>query len=170
MINTVTEAVCAALTAEFGDAYTVRSEMDEQEPKSPCFFISCKSSEIRQYPGRRYFWKNLFCIQYIPVSEHPNAECHNTGERLLSCLEYISVSDTRMRGIVSRYEITDGILHFYINYDFFTQGCQETICMETVTLKNNWKDLVKAVLDEKKNYTVDEAELLLKKYLKGKVN
>ncbi|GFI26089.1 hypothetical protein IMSAGC012_01208 [Lachnospiraceae bacterium] len=32
------------------------------------------------------------------------------------------------------------------------------------------KDLVKAVLDEKKNYTVDEAELLLKKYLKGKVN
>ncbi len=39
MINMVTEAVCAALTAEFGDAYTVRSEKDEQEPKSPCFFI-----------------------------------------------------------------------------------------------------------------------------------
>ena len=34
MINMVTEAVCAALTAEFGDAYTVRSEKDEQEPKS----------------------------------------------------------------------------------------------------------------------------------------
>ena len=140
MLHTVIEAVCTALTAKFGDAYTVRSEEEEQEPKSPCFFVSCKGSEIRQYPGRRYFWKNLFCIQYIPVSKCPNAECHKVGERLLSCLEYIAVSDTRMRGIVSRYEITDGLLYFYINYDFFTQGRQETICMETATLKNNLKE------------------------------
>ena len=32
------------------------------------------------------------------------------------------------------------------------------------------KNLAKAVLKENRNYTVEEAELLLKKYLKGKVN
>ena len=32
------------------------------------------------------------------------------------------------------------------------------------------KDLAKAVLKENRNYTVEEADLLLKKYLKGKVN
>ena len=66
---------------------------------------------------------HLFCIQYIPSdgSSGIKAECNDVGERLESCLEYIGGDDSPMRGTEMHFEVTDGILNFFVNYDLFVR-------------------------------------------------
>ena len=82
MIRSITEAVCIALSVEFGDGYTIYTESVEQGLKEPCFFVSCIHSAGRKFPGRRYFRENQFCIQYLPADRDREAEeCSTVAER-----------------------------------------------------------------------------------------
>lgn len=77
----------------------------------------------------------MFCIQYFPETEgKENKECYAVAERLFSCLEYLEVNGERTRGTRMRYEITDGILNFFVNYDMFVRRIEEPVpVMETVS-------------------------------------
>lgn len=126
MINSIIRAISIALNAEFGSGYTIYAEDVEQGLKEPCFFISCISHSHKLYLGKRYFRENQFCIQYFPPSGQQGAEeCHETAERLEACLEYLEVSGGLIRGTAMHYEISDGILHFFVNYDCFVRSAAE---------------------------------------------
>ena len=120
MINSIIESISITLNAEFGDKYKIHREEKRQGLKEPCFFIQCLNPTEELFFWKRYFRRNQFCIQYFPEEEyHRNQECHAVGERLFSCLEYLDVDGDPVMGTEMKYEITDGLLHFFVNYDMF---------------------------------------------------
>lgn len=119
MINSIVDAICLALREEFGSDYQIHSEQVEQGLREPCFFISCLSPTKNLFLGKRYFRKNLFCIQYFPETKQKKAECNMVVERLSDCLEYITVDGQLIRGTKMNNERSNGILNFFINYDMF---------------------------------------------------
>ncbi len=120
MINSIIGSISISLDAEFGEGYTNYTESVEQGLAEPCFFIFCLNPESRQFFGRRYFLKSPMCIQYFPADgDKANEECNAVMERLFSCLEYIAVDGGLVRGTKMKGEVVDGVLNFFVNYDFF---------------------------------------------------
>lgn len=120
MINSIIEAISISINKEFGDDYTNYTEEIKQGLKEPCFFISCINPTNRLFLWKRYFRKNQFCIQYFPADKmREREECNEVAERLFECLEYITVTGDLVRGNKMEYEIVDGILNFFVNYDMF---------------------------------------------------
>lgn len=120
MINSIIESISISLYTEFGDDYTIYTESVEQGLQEPCFFVFCINPTNQLFLGKRYFREHGFCIQYFPKDENQvKQEGNAVAERLYSCLEYISVSGKLLRGTKMKYQIVDGILNFFVNYDFF---------------------------------------------------
>lgn len=134
MINAIIEAVSIALDAEFGDGYSIYAEEVPHGLEIPCFFISCISSESSRYPSERYRRQNQFAVQYFPESDKgARAECLEVAERMILCLEMVRATDgTAFLGKDMHYEITDGMLHYFANYNFFTRRHKEYGRMESM--------------------------------------
>lgn len=131
MINAIIASISNALYSEFG--YENHMEQIKQGFKKPCFFIQCLNPNIRQFLGKRYFRQNQFCIQYFPKSNTDgNVECYSVAETLQFLLETIPVSDKYIRGTNMRYEVVDGVLNFFVNYDCFAYKVDEKFLMETM--------------------------------------
>lgn len=120
MIQLLTNAISMALDSEFGNRYHIHREEVKQGLTEPCFFIFCLNPSNQLFVGRRYLRKNLICIHYFPEDGlHENEECHEVASRLFLCLEYLDIEGSRVRGTAMRYEIADGMLHFFVEYDSF---------------------------------------------------
>lgn len=135
MINSIIEAISIALNAEFTDKeISVHMEEIKQDLKEPCFFISCLNPTHELFLGKRYRRTNNFVIQYFPESEKYQRECNAVAERLYNCLEYITVDgDARpIYGDGMSYEIMDGVLNFFVKYDFFVRKKEENFYMESM--------------------------------------
>ena len=130
MINAIIRAISMAINAEFGDHYENHMERIQQDLKEPCFFIQCPNPTPTLFVGKRYAWKNRFCIQYFPETEQVQQECNEVGERLMTCLEDISVENQLIRGTRMNYQVTDDVLNFFVNYDCFTCRVSEEIPMD----------------------------------------
>ena len=125
MINKIIDGISIALNSCFGDDYEIYTESVEQGLKEPCFSIVCLNPTIEQFLNTRYFRTNQFCIHYFPSSNEVNAECQSVLERLFSALELITVNGDLCRGTNINAEITDGMLHFFVNYDMFVYKTKE---------------------------------------------
>lgn len=140
MINSIIESISISLNAEFGDEYTTYTESVEQGLKEPCFFVSCIHPTNRVFLGKRYFRENGFCIQYFPADkDRTKEECHAAAERLYSCLEYITVTGDLVRGSKMNYEVADGILNFFVNYDLFVYRKSDSDAPEEKLEQIEWK-------------------------------
>lgn len=142
MINSIIEAISISLNEEFGDRCRIHMEEIKQGLQEPCFFIMCLSPSKEPYPGKRDFRENPFVIQYFPESADSRRECNDVAERMMHCLEYITIAgEVRpTRGTDMRYEIIDGILNFFVNYDFFTITAGEDAAMEAIESDTNIKE------------------------------
>lgn len=131
MINRIIDAIAASIFEEFGNSYTIYVESVEQGLKEPCFFISSLNPTNDLFLNRRYFRSNQFCIDYIPSTAEHKRECNSVADRLYSCLERIWIDKTdSTRGTKMNYEIVDGVLHFFVNYDMFVYKIVESTPME----------------------------------------
>lgn len=131
MINKINSGISAAIGSEFGDGYDIHKESVEQGLEAPCFSILCLNPKVEQFLGKKYFRTNQFCVHYFPSTAERNAECHATAERLFNALEYITVDADLCRGTEMHYEINDGVLSFFVNYDMFVYKKEEDApCME----------------------------------------
>lgn len=119
MINKIIDGISSAIYAAFGDGYEIYTESVEQGLTEPCFSIRCINPTIELFLGKRYFRGNQFCIHFFPASDDKNAECYATAEKLFEALELITVDDDLCRGTEVNYEISDDVLHFFVNYDMF---------------------------------------------------
>lgn len=128
MINSIIESISISLNAEFGDRYKIYRETKKQGLREPCFFIQCLNPTEELFFWKRYFRQNQFCVQYFPEDGyHKNRECCAVSERLFSCLEYLDVEGDPVMGTKMRYEVVDGILHFFVNYDLFVYKTGEPV-------------------------------------------
>lgn len=142
MINSIIEAISIALNGEFGDDYEIYMEEIEQDLEEPCFFISCLNPTKKLFPGKRYFRANQFCIQYFPKSDEKQRECNCVAERMYECMEYITINgdDRPIRGTKMKYEIVDGVLNFFVNYDCFTYKTVQQDSMENLKTNTSIKE------------------------------
>lgn len=85
---------------------------------------------------------NQFCIQYFPQSAKKQRECADVAERMYDCLEYITTDgDTKpIRGSKMNHQVVDGVLNFFVNYDFFTVKTEDQTPMETMTASTDVKE------------------------------
>nr|DAQ19558.1 MAG TPA: tail completion protein [Caudoviricetes sp.] len=138
MINSIIESISITLDEEFGDEYEIHMEEIKQGLNEPCFFINCLNPKIEQFLGKRYFHTNQFCIQYFPATVEKQRECNEVAERMIWALEYIRVdSEEPVRGTDMHYEIIDGVLNFFINYDCFIYRAGEEETMEMMDATTN---------------------------------
>jgi len=141
MINSIIESISITLNAEFGDKYKIHREEKRQGLKEPCFFIQCINQTEELFFSKRYFRQNQFCIQYFPEDKfRGKQECYAVAERLFSCLEYLDVGGDLVMGTKMKYEVTDDIVHFFVNYDLFVYKVAESVpVMEEVSSETHVK-------------------------------
>ncbi len=125
---------------EFNSEAVIYSEEVMQGFKQPCFIIKLIKSECLSGIGGRKKFINSFVIRYFPKKSLRNEDMENVSKRLFNCLEFIDVgrvirgtdmrtekgSSVVLNGLSNNYENGDGILNFYINYNFheiFIEDC-----------------------------------------------
>lgn len=142
MINSIIEAISISLNEEFGDGYETHMEEIKQGLKEPCFFITCLNPTTELFLGKRYFRTNQFCIQYFPETNEKQRECNSVAERMLQCLEYITIygEDKPIMGTKMKYEVVDGVLNFFVNYDCFIRKIEQQTPMESLQASTNVKE------------------------------
>lgn len=138
MINSIIEAISITLDAEFG--YETHMEEIKQDLVEPCFYISCLNPTVELFLGKRYFRQNQFVIQYFPESDNEQRECNSVAERLMWSLEYITLDGDLTRGTAMKYEVVDGILNFFVNYDCFVYRMEENTPMENMDSTTDVKE------------------------------
>ncbi len=136
MIDTIMNAISTALDAEFGAGYTICTEGITQEMMKPCFFISCVNHTTKRFFGKRYFSQNQFLIQYFPITDTDYQGYHSVAERVNQCLEYLD-ADGLTHGTQMKYEVAEGILQYYVNYDYFLYKVEENEPMEILGLSTS---------------------------------
>lgn len=124
MITRIAEAISSVLYLEYGCENYI--ENIEQGLNEPCFFIQSLNPTIKRYPGKRYFKQNPFCIQYFPKSR-TNEEMYSVAENMMFILETVSIDGESVRGSNMHYNIEDGILNFFVNYDCFVRKDEDKI-------------------------------------------
>nr|DAL71084.1 MAG TPA: tail completion protein [Caudoviricetes sp.]DAQ86761.1 MAG TPA: tail completion protein [Caudoviricetes sp.] len=142
MINSIIEAISISLNEEFGDGYETHMEEIKQGLKEPCFFITCLNPTTELFLGKRYFRTNQFCIQYFPETNEKQRECNGVAERMLQCLEYITIygEDKPIMGTKMKYEVVDGVLNFFVNYDCFIRKTEQQTPMESLQASTSVKE------------------------------
>ena len=142
MINSIIEAISVTLNKEFGDDYEIHMEEIKQGLKEPCFFITCLNPTTELFLGKRYFRTNQFCIQYFPETNEKQRECNGVAERMLQCLEYITIygEDKPIMGTKMKYEVVDGVLNFFVNYDCFVRKIEQQTPMESLQASTSVKE------------------------------
>lgn len=131
MIEKITDGILDALSKEFSDC-TLYTEEVRQGLKEPCFFVSCISPNTKVLRGRRYRHTNQFAIQYLTNADEPRADCNKVSEQLFSCLELITVEGDLMRGTGMEAVVSDDVLTFTVNYDYFSYHLNTAPPMEHV--------------------------------------
>lgn len=142
MINSIIEAISISLNEEFGDGYETHMEEIKQGLKEPCFFITCLNPTTELFLGKRYFRTNQFCIQYFPETNEKQRECNGVAERMLQCLEYITIygEDKPIMGTKMKYKVVDGVLNFFVNYDCFIRKTEQQTPMESLQASTDVKE------------------------------
>lgn len=119
MINEILSGISNALENEFGENYEIYNDEMPQDFLEPCFFIACIGPSEQQIFNSRYKRIQKFDIQYFPKAG--KKEIYGVIERLNNCLEYIKNEEDILRGTQRNSEIVDGVLHYFVNYDFFVK-------------------------------------------------
>ncbi|UNI72502.1 MAG: tail completion protein [Chaetfec virus UA24_244] len=133
MLNEVIKGVSMKLNATFGNKYRAYENDVKQGLKPPCFFIAVLNSDLSPLVGRRYVAHNPLDVRFIPADRGRNSEMFSVAAELLEALEYIILPDGDMlRGTGMNYEIVDGVLHFFVDYNLTLIKPAEEVNMETL--------------------------------------
>ena len=133
MINKVIDGISKAINEEFGDEYNIYTEEIEQGLKEPCFSIASIKPTNNLFRQNKYYREHPICIHYFPSSKEKKHECQEVTERLYLALEYIEIEEifdkkvikSKVRGTKMNTEYNDGVLHFFVNYDFYVNKIED---------------------------------------------
>lgn len=109
-----------ALKTEFGGEYPIYSEEVKQGMTTPCFFISCVEASQQRFLSGRFLCENKFLIRFYPKDDsRKKQQCFQTAQRLFDCLLWIKAGEDLLMGRKMSGRTENGILSFYVNYDYF---------------------------------------------------
>ncbi len=140
-INDISNGISIKLNQSFGDGYKISDENIEQGLDEPCFFILSLSPSQTQMLGNRYHKNNPCVVHYFPSTVDKNKEMHGMADQLFDVLEYITlINGDVLNGTEMHYEIVDGVLEFFVNYNAFVIKVTEAVdSMETATIDSGLK-------------------------------
>jgi hypothetical protein len=138
MIKKIIDGICLALSSKFGER-EIYTEAVNQGLEDGSFSIVCLNPTNAQFLGNRYFRTNQFCIHYFPKTNEPKSECLEVLEGLYEALETIGFDGDLIRGTNMTSEMDEGVLHFFVNYDFFTIHKMDEPFMEHFDHSSNVK-------------------------------
>lgn len=119
MVNNLIDGISVKLNEVFGNEIRIYSESVKQGLKEPCFFIAVLNPTQNPMIGARYFREHSFDIHYFPSKDGGNQEIQDVASKLFDALEYITLLDGDLvRGTEMHYEVVDGVLHFFVDYNF----------------------------------------------------
>lgn len=122
MINQVINGVVDALYNAFSTTYPIYKENVNQGLDEPSFSVFTTKPTEKLFRGSRYFKHVPIVVNFFP-SDDSNNTCYSMIEQLYTILEYITVGtspDTAvLRGINMEGTISDGVVVFTVDYDFF---------------------------------------------------
>ncbi|AFQ45160.1 phage tail terminator family protein [Desulfosporosinus meridiei] len=120
-VNSVLDGVIAALDQSFPNIGTYSEESD-QGLVEPYFYVKLFPMSQNQLLGQHYQRNHLFDIHYFAGS---NEALHDMAEQLYDKLELISVDGGLVRGSGMRHEIVNGVLHWFVAYNFHVKRSVE---------------------------------------------
>ncbi|MBB6218661.1 hypothetical protein HNQ80_004835 [Anaerosolibacter carboniphilus] len=117
MTNDIRIGINQALDSNF-PGINIYGEEIKQGFNEPCFFVKVLSDSLSREFNRRYRKTVFFDIHYFSDKElKVNEDCCAVAERLYSVLDYIHVGSNCLRSNNKRYEIVDGVLHFFLELE-----------------------------------------------------
>lgn len=121
MLPDLVDAISIKLNESF-PGVEIYSESVLQALNPPCFFIGVLNPSQDQLLGKRYFRKHPFDVHYFPAVADNKAEMYQKATELTTALELVTLlNGDVIRGTEPRWEIVDGVLHFFVSYDVFVQ-------------------------------------------------
>ena len=140
MLNDIITGIAQALGTTFGSEFRVYKNDVKQGFTEPCFFIATLKPEQKPLLGDRAIWRNPFDIHYFPKDGGTNEELYNVAEYLMFGLRYITLPNGDMlRGTSISYEVVEGVLHFFVNYNMIVNIPKELPTMETLEIDQHTK-------------------------------
>lgn len=120
-INNILDGVISKLSNEFGSKYEIYNENVSQGIVKPCFAVVSTSPLISRVRDNIFKYQNKITVHYFPENMNfMNKEFNDIIERLYSALDIIKLDDgSLLRGINMSNNITDDVLHFFVNFDCF---------------------------------------------------
>lgn len=135
MLNEIIKGVSMKLKSTFGDKYRAYENDVKQGLKPPCFFIGVLNPALSPLIGKRYLSTNPLDVRFIPADGGRNSEMFSVAAELLEALEFITLpSGDLLHGTKMNYEIVDGVLHFFVNYNLTMIKPTDDPKMETLDL------------------------------------
>lgn len=131
--------IAQALDAAFG--YPVYIDSINQKLAPPCFLIDRVQGELQKKLGNRYKSGNYYDIKYFTETEKPAMEYLGVEEKLYNTLEYIEIEGSPTKGTNMKSSVTDGVLHFFVNYNFHVIKTEDKVDkMHDLTIKSELKE------------------------------
>ena len=118
MINGLINGIVRALNKEFNaesDTYEIYKEEIKQGLQEPAFFVQSINPSMNLFLGKRYFQQAHIVIEWIT--------CDGDSKPL--------------HGYNMHSELVDGVLNFFVDYEFFIRKIENPDLMESMNLKQN---------------------------------
>lgn len=140
MINDFITGISRTLDAFFNsesDVYAIYSENIEQDLKTPCFIIQVVEAANTPLLNLRSKRDYSFDIVYISKSGN-KSELLDIADKLFTCLKFITLlNEDKQMGFNMRYEMVDGVLHFFVKYPATMIEVENIPAMESVEVNND---------------------------------
>lgn len=115
MIYEVMDAIAGKLSSKYD--HPIHVEKIPQDFEEPCFYIKLITSDEKQFVDNRYYRNNAFDVAYF--NDNNNKDLYGKVDELTDLLEYVKLENGNLlRGTGRKNEITDGVLHFIVSYDY----------------------------------------------------
>ena len=139
MVKDVLNGISRTLNQVFGDGYEIYKSTDvKQGLKEPCFFIKLLASSRVRRIGLRYYQTQSLDIHYFPAKNGDNDEMISVGNKLFDALEIVALlNGDLVHGIGMNYQMIDGVLHFFVDYNIFIRKTVDQDDMETINVIPN---------------------------------
>lgn len=126
MVNSIIDGIVLKLDSIFGNDSVIHTESIEQGLEEPCFYVALLASRQKLFFNNRYYLEHSFDVHYFPGTADKNAEMHDVATKL-SGLEYITSDGNLLRGTDLNCEIVDGVLHFFVQYNYYAYLTKEEV-------------------------------------------
>lgn len=136
MVNDIISGIVIKIDSLFGDDTIIHTEGVEQDFQEPCFYVKLLRASQKQVLNNRYYLEHSFDVHYFPGTADKNAEMHDAASKLIG-LEYITSGGSLKRGTKKSYQIVDGVLHYYVQYNYYAYLTKEEAeKMQSISVHN----------------------------------